>query len=107
MDKMFKIYCELGTSIRFSSELSKAKFIWCAKWFNRLGNEAIQLLDGETAWNNVVRDRGQMDFIGFIIAFYELVNKAYGSCDGKVIKSRILDVFNRYDWQMSRLSKRL
>lgn len=104
-DKMLKIFIELNGSVKFSPTLSKAKFVKCIKWFNRLGNETLQLMDGDNAYNNVIRDRGQMDFQGFISAFYELVNKSYGSCDGKVIKARIHDVFNRYDWQTSRLRR--
>ena len=70
-DKMLKIFIELNGSVKFSPTLSKAKFVKCIKWFNRLGNENLQLMDGDNAYNNVIRDRGQMDFQGFISAFYE------------------------------------
>ena len=104
-DKMFGIFSELGGGPRFVTSLSKPKFVKCIKWFNRLGTENLQLMDCDNAYNNILRDRGEMDFQGFIIAFYELVNKAYGSIDNKVIKSRIHDVFNRYDWHLNRLRK--
>lgn len=106
MDRMFEIFCQLGGGPRFCTNLSKAKFIKCVKWFNRLGSETLQQMDGDRAYNNCVRDRGEMDFQGFIIAFYELVDKAYGSVDPKVIKSRIHDVFNRYDWHLNRIHKK-
>jgi hypothetical protein len=106
MDRLFEIFCELGGGVRFTKDLSKAKFVRCVRWFNRLGTETLQLMDGDNAYNNVVRDRGEMDFQGFISAFYELVNKAYGSADPSVIKSRIHDVFNRYDWHLNRVQKK-
>lgn len=96
-DKILEMYHGL-CGIRVQPNLSLAKFSKTIRWFNRLGMKKLEVTDAECTYKNMLRDRGGMDFGGFVDGLYDLINKAYGSVDNRVVKNRIYDVFQKYEW---------